>query len=132
MANRNIAKSVKCSFCGKPQEMVKRIVAGPNAYICDECIAICNNIIEDENYDEETGYEDLKSEDIPTPAEIKQILDEYVIGQDDAKKTLSVAVYNHYKRINNRTLCNNELVVVMKGFIYDRLNYCVVLNKGCL
>lgn len=64
----------------------KRIVAGPNAYICDECIAICNNIIEDENYDEETGYEDLKSEDIPTPAEIKQILDEYVIGQDDAKK----------------------------------------------
>ena len=79
--------------------MVKRIVAGPNAYICDECIAICNNIIEDENYDEETGYEDLKSEDIPTPAEIKQILDEYVIGQDDAKKTLSVAVYNHYKRI---------------------------------
>ena len=99
MANRNITKSVKCSFCGKPQEMVKRIVAGPNAYICDECIAICNNIIEDENYDEETGYEDLKSEDIPTPAEIKQILDEYVIGQDDEKKTLSVAVYNHYKRI---------------------------------
>ena len=99
MANRNITKSVKCSFCGKPQEMVKRIVAGPNAYICDECIAICNNIIEDENYDEETGYEDLKSEDIPTPAEIKQILDEYVIGQDEAKKTLSVAVYNHYKRI---------------------------------
>ena len=99
MANRNITKSVKCSFCGKPQEMVKKIVAGPNAYICDECIAICNNIIEDENYDEETGYEDLKSEDIPTPAEIKQILDEYVIGQDDAKKTLSVAVYNHYKRI---------------------------------
>ena len=99
MANRNITKSVKCSFCGKPQEMVKRIVAGPNAYICDECIAICNNIIEDENYDEETGYEDLKSEDIPTPAEIKQILDEYVIEQDDAKKTLSVAVYNHYKRI---------------------------------
>ena len=99
MSNKNITKSVKCSFCGKPQEMVKRIVAGPNAYICDECIAICNNIIEDENYDEETGYEDLKSEDIPTPAEIKKILDEYVIGQDDAKKTLSVAVYNHYKRI---------------------------------
>ena len=77
------------------------MLLGPNAYICDECIAICNNIIEDENYDEETGYEDLKSEDIPTPAEIKKILDEYVIGQDDAKKTLSVAVYNHYKRINN-------------------------------
>ena len=99
MSSKNITRNVKCSFCGKPQEMVKRIVAGPNAYICDECIAICNNIIEDENYDEETGYEDLKSEDIPTPAEIKKILDEYVIGQDDAKKTLSVAVYNHYKRI---------------------------------
>ena len=100
MSNKNITKSVKCSFCGKPQEMVKKLIAGPKSvYICDECIAICNNIIEDENYDEETGYEDLKSEDIPTPAEIKQILDEYVIGQDEAKITLSVAVYNHYKRI---------------------------------
>ena len=114
MANRNITKSVKCSFCGKPQEMVKRIVAGPNAYICDECIAICNNIIEDENYDEETGYEDLKSEDIPTPAEIKQILDEYVIGQDDAKKVLSVAVYNHYKRV---TSCQHMDVDVQKSNI---------------
>ena len=73
---------------------------GPNAYICDECIAICNNIIEDENYEDELGYEGIKSEDIPTPLEIKNILDEYVIGQEDAKKTLSVAVYNHYKRIS--------------------------------
>ena len=96
----NSTKNVKCSFCGKPQEMVKRIVAGPNAFICDECIGVCNNIIEDEVYDEETGYEDVKSNNIPTPLEIKNILDEYVIGQEDAKKTLSVAVYNHYKRIN--------------------------------
>ena len=73
---------------------------GPNAYICDECIAICNNIIEDENYEDELGYEEIKSENIPTPQEIKNILDEYVIGQEDAKKTLSVAVYNHYKRIS--------------------------------
>ena len=73
---------------------------GPNAYICDECITICNNIIEDEHYEDNLGYEDVKSEDIPTPAEIKKILDEYVIGQEDAKKTLSVAVYNHYKRIS--------------------------------
>ena len=72
---------------------------GPNAYICDECIAICNNIIEDENYEDELGYEEVKSEDIPTPLEIKNVLDEYVIGQEEAKKTLSVAVYNHYKRI---------------------------------
>lgn len=100
MANKNNNQNIRCSFCGKPQEMVKRIVAGPNAYICDECIAICNNIIEDEHYEDELGYEDIKSEDIPTPAEIKKILDEYVIGQEDAKKTLSVAVYNHYKRIS--------------------------------
>ncbi|MBQ3145350.1 MAG: ATP-dependent Clp protease ATP-binding subunit ClpX [Clostridia bacterium] len=100
MANKNNNQNVRCSFCGKAQEMVKRIVAGPNAYICDECINICTNIIEDENYEDDLGYEDIKSEDIPTPAEIKAILDEYVIGQDDAKKTLSVAVYNHYKRIS--------------------------------
>ena len=73
---------------------------GPNAYICDECIAICNNIIEDENYEDELGYEEVKKEEIPTPAEIKSVLDEYVIGQEEAKKTLSVAVYNHYKRIS--------------------------------
>ena len=100
MANRNNNQNVRCSFCGKAQEVVKRIVAGPNAYICDECIAICNNILEDEHYEDETGYEDVKSEEIPTPAEIKKILDEYVIGQDEAKKTLAVAVYNHYKRIS--------------------------------
>ena len=90
---------IKCSFCGKPQEMVGKIVAGPTAYICDECISVCNNILEDENY-EEIGYENVKSEKIPTPNQIKNILDEYVIGQEEAKKTLSVAVYNHYKRIN--------------------------------
>ena len=100
MASKNNNQNVRCSFCGKAQEMVKRIVAGPNAYICDECITICNNIIEDEHYEDNLGYEDVKSEDIPTPAEIKKILDEYVIGQEDAKKTLSVAVYNHYKRIS--------------------------------
>ena len=98
MANKS-NQNIKCSFCGKAQEMVKKIVAGPNAFICDECIAICNNIIEDENYEDELCYEEIKTEDIPTPAEIKKILDEYVIGQEDAKKTLSVAVYNHYKRI---------------------------------
>ena len=100
MANKNNNQNIRCSFCGKPQEMVKRVVAGPNAYICDECIAICNNILEDDNYSEQEGYEDVKSENIPTPEEIKKVLGEYVIGQDDAKKTLSVAVYNHYKRIS--------------------------------
>ena len=101
----NNTKSVRCSFCGKAQEMVKKIIAGPNnVYICDECIGICNNIIETDNYSENENYENAKSEKIPTPEEIKNILDEYVIGQDEAKKTLSVAVYNHYKRINSKEI----------------------------
>ena len=100
MANKKTTNGIRCSFCGKPQEMVKKIIAGPNVFICDECIGVCNNIMEDEEYEEEKGYMDVKSEKIPTPAEIKAILDEYVIGQEEAKKTLSVAVYNHYKRIN--------------------------------
>lgn len=101
MANKNeIPRGIRCSFCGKSQELVKRIVAGPSVYICDECIEVCNSILENETF-EDVEYEDVKKEKIPTPAEIKKILDEYVIGQENAKKTLSVAVYNHYKRINN-------------------------------
>ena len=88
MANKNNNQNIRCSFCGKAQEMVRRIVAGPNAYICDECIAICNNIIEDEHYEDEMGYEEIKSEDIPTPAEIKGILDEYVIRPRWCKKNI--------------------------------------------
>jgi len=88
---------LKCSFCGKPQEQVRKLVAGPGVYICDECIDLCNEIIEEE-LNEEIGS-DLA--DIPKPKEIKAILDQYVIGQEKAKKTLSVAVYNHYKRINS-------------------------------
>ncbi len=87
---------LKCSFCGKLQDQVKKLVAGPGVYICDECIELCNEIIEEE-LNEEVGF-DLG--DIPKPKEIKEILDQYVIGQEKAKKALSVAVYNHYKRIN--------------------------------
>lgn len=87
---------LKCSFCGKPQDQVKKLVAGPGVYICDECIELCNEIIEEE-LSEEFG---LDVGDIPKPVEIKEILDQYVVGQEAAKKSLAVAVYNHYKRIN--------------------------------
>ena len=100
-------QTIKCSFCGKTQENVKRIVAGPGVYICDECIKVCGSILEDEFYDEEVGENVPELEKIPTPAEIKKVLDEYVIGQEDAKKTLSVAVYNHYKRINSSKEIND-------------------------
>ena len=97
----NNTRNVKCSFCGKSQDSVKKIIAGPGVYICDECINVCQEIIEDEFYEEDEEFEEVEEEKIPTPQEIKTILDEYVIGQDEAKKTLSVAVYNHYKRIAN-------------------------------
>ena len=100
-------QTIKCSFCGKTQENVKRIVAGPGVYICDECIKVCGSILEDEFYDEEVEENVPELEEIPTPAEIKKVLDEYVIGQEDAKKTLSVAVYNHYKRINSSKEIND-------------------------
>ncbi len=88
---------LKCSFCGKTQEQVRKLVAGPGVYICDECIELCNEIIE-----EEIGEESVFSYvDLPKPQDIKEVLDQYVIGQEDAKKVLSVAVYNHYKRVNS-------------------------------
>ncbi|MGQ9780231.1 MAG: ATP-dependent Clp protease ATP-binding subunit ClpX [Bacillota bacterium] len=88
---------LKCSFCGKAQEQVKKLIAGPGVYICDECIELCNEII-DEELNEEAS---LDLGNIPKPKEIKAILDQYVIGQEEAKRTLAVAVYNHYKRINS-------------------------------
>ena len=98
MARYDEKKQLKCSFCGKAQEQVKRLVAGPGVYICDECIELCSEIIEEE-------FEEIKPDaefnDIPKPVEIKAVLDQYVIGQEAAKKTLAVAVYNHYKRINS-------------------------------
>jgi ATP-dependent Clp protease ATP-binding subunit ClpX len=88
---------LKCSFCGKYQDQVKRLIAGPGGvYICDECVELCSEIIEEELNDDV----EFELKDIPKPSEIRSILDQYVVGQDRAKKTLSVAVYNHYKRIN--------------------------------
>ena len=90
---------LKCSFCGKTQDQVRKLVAGPGVYICDECIELCTEIVEEELGTEE----EIEFKDVPKPAEIRDILDEYVIGQDQAKKSLSVAVYNHYKRINSNS-----------------------------
>jgi ATP-dependent Clp protease ATP-binding subunit ClpX len=95
MARIGDSDLLKCSFCGKSQKQVKKLIAGPGVYICDECIDLCNEIIEEEL--SETS--DLKLEELPKPQEIYSFLDEYVIGQETAKKVLSVAVYNHYKRI---------------------------------
>ncbi|MDP9728803.1 ATP-dependent protease ATP-binding subunit ClpX [Alicyclobacillus tolerans] len=87
---------LKCSFCGKTQEQVRKLVAGPGVYICDECIELCNEIVEEQLGEDE----EFELKDVPKPTEIKAILDQYVIGQESAKRSLSVAVYNHYKRIN--------------------------------
>ena len=105
MAGRNSEDKIRCSFCGKSQDQVRKLIAGPNgAYICDECVDICAEIIEEEFEDEEIsgkGKEDLEEINLIKPEEMKKFLDEYVIGQDEAKKVLSVAVYNHYKRITS-------------------------------
>jgi len=91
-------KHLRCSFCGKSKENVQKFISGPNVYICNECIALCNEILAEEEERETASA----FTEVPTPSEIKNGLDEYVIGQESAKKTLSVAVYNHYKRVNNR------------------------------
>ncbi|WP_315121411.1 ATP-dependent Clp protease ATP-binding subunit ClpX [uncultured Clostridium sp.] len=96
MAKIDDKKQLKCSFCGKTQDQVRRLIAGPGVYICDECIELCSEIISDE-FEEDINIE---MESLPKPMEIKNYLDQYIIGQDDAKKALAVAVYNHYKRIN--------------------------------
>ena len=98
-------EQLKCSFCGKSQRQVKKLIAGPGVYICDECIDLCNEII-----DEELGDEvDLKLEELPKPQEIYKILNEYVVGQEMAKKSLSVAVYNHYKRVQVGDSKNSDI-----------------------
>jgi ATP-dependent Clp protease ATP-binding subunit ClpX len=92
---RDPSDQLQCSFCGKSQRQVRKLIAGPGVYICDECIELCNEIIDEEF----SGPEVLKDDDLPKPREINRILNEYVIGQEDAKKVLAVAVYNHYKRL---------------------------------
>jgi ATP-dependent Clp protease ATP-binding subunit ClpX len=93
---RDPSDQLQCSFCGKSQRQVRKLIAGPGVYICDECIELCNEIIDEEF----SGPEVLKDDDLPKPREINRILNEYVIGQEEAKRVLAVAVYNHYKRIS--------------------------------
>src|SRR5574344_815305 len=114
---------LKCSFCGKTQDQVKKLIAGPEVYICDKCIELCNEILDEEFFEnkEKGEKEENKEADIssvPKPHEIKAYLDEHIVGQDDAKKVLSVAVYNHYKRIaHNTTEKENTGIEIQKSNI---------------
>ncbi|MGX7263859.1 ATP-dependent Clp protease ATP-binding subunit ClpX [Enterococcus crotali] len=112
--------AVRCSFCGKTQEEVKKIVAGPGVYICNECIDLCKEIIDEEFYDE--AVRELT--DVPKPQEILDVLNEYVIGQDQAKRSLAVAVYNHYKRVNQSENSSSEEVELQKS------NICLIGPTG--
>ena len=104
---------IRCSFCGKTQDQVRRIVAGPNAYICNECVLLCQEIVSDD-VDSVAKRGDME---IKRPQEIKEILDQYVVGQDEAKKALCVAVYNHYKRIQHMQTTSKADVELQKSNI---------------
>ena len=117
---------LKCSFCGKTQDQVKKLIAGPDVYICDECVELCNEILDEEFFEaKEKTEEEKKSEaskegedkPIPKPHEIKAYLDEHIVGQDDAKKVLSVAVYNHYKRLKHNQEGSKDDVEIQKSNI---------------
>jgi len=120
MANHD-DPSLKCSFCGKTQDSVKKLIAGPDVCICDECIELCNEILDEELFNlkqDEKGQElDLLADGIPKPQSIKEYLDEHIVGQDDAKKVLAVAVYNHYKRISHNLSGKKPEVEIQKSNI---------------
>jgi len=116
---------LKCSFCGKSQRQVRKLIAGPGVYICDECIDLCNDIVEDELAEIEGQPQEL-AEELPTPAEIHEALNEYVIGQERAKKVLSVAVYNHYRRVQTMPEPTDAETVEL-----DKSNILMVGPTGC-
>lgn len=117
---RDGGTSIHCSFCGKSSDQVKKIIAGPDVYICNECIDLCKEIIDEEIY----SNEEVEFTDVPKPQEIRKILSEYVIGQDSAKKSLSVAVYNHYKRISQLPAQGEDDVELQKS------NICLIGPTG--
>ncbi|MCJ7666156.1 MAG: ATP-dependent Clp protease ATP-binding subunit ClpX, partial [Actinobacteria bacterium] len=112
---------LKCSFCGKSQKQVRKLIAGPGVYVCNECIDLCNEIIDEELKEEK----ELSFENLPKPKEIYDILNEYVIGQQAAKKVLSVAVYNHYKRVRYQDRSQKDDVELQKS------NILLVGPTGC-
>lgn len=118
--DEDMDSTVSCSFCGKTQDQVKKIIAGPGVYICDECVELCQDIINEELV-QEHSFEII---DVPKPKEIQTILDDYIIGQKQAKKSLSVAVYNHYKRINNLYDDNEDDIELQKS------NICLIGPTG--
>ncbi len=120
---------LKCSFCGKSQDQVKKLIAGPGVYICDECVDLCNEILDEELFEgspaaspTETALPQLV--DIPKPQEIKSFLDQHIIGQTSAKKILSVAVYNHYKRISHNSELSDQVEI-------QKSNILLIGPTGC-
>ena len=112
-------KLLYCSFCGKSQHEVKKLIAGPSVFICDECIELCNDIVRDEVTGEPGGKG--AGSDLPTPREISALLDQYVIGQEPAKRILSVAVYNHYKRLRHVGKSRDEIELAKSNIdVYKR------------
>ncbi len=121
---------LKCSFCGKSQDQVKKLIAGPEVYICDECVDLCNEILDEEFFEAEEGEKPstpVELAKVPKPTEIKAFLDEHIVGQDDAKKVLSVAVYNHYKRISHNTNTDPN----KNGVEIQKSNILLVGPSGC-
>jgi ATP-dependent Clp protease ATP-binding subunit ClpX len=139
---------LKCSFCGKSQEQVRKLIAGPGVYICDECVDLCNEILDEELLDSsaptpqpvqrtETPQKrrsrsgSISLSQIPKPRELKKYLDEHVIGQDEAKKVLSVAVYNHYKRLSFIQSKNSGKLGVEESVELQKSNILLIGPTGC-
>ena len=123
---------LKCSFCGKTQDQVKKLIAGPDVFICDECVELCNEILDEEFFEgkekteKESKEKDSSENDdkpIPKPQEIKDYLDQNIVGQDEAKKVLAVAVYNHYKRLKHNKTTDKNSVEIQKSNIFMRKDF---------